>query len=51
MSFDTSEEARDTVQDLVKKGDLILVKASRGIHLEKVVELIEERKAVENPGL
>src|SRR3989344_3710185 len=41
-SFDTSEEAAKPVQDLLKKGDLVLVKASRGIGLDKVVEEIKE---------
>jgi UDP-N-acetylmuramoyl-tripeptide--D-alanyl-D-alanine ligase len=40
-SFDTAEEAQQPVQALIKKGDLILIKASRGIHLEKVVEEIK----------
>lgn len=40
LSFDTAEEAQVPVQDLIRKGDLVLVKASRGIHLEKVVDEI-----------
>ncbi|RJQ28585.1 UDP-N-acetylmuramoyl-tripeptide--D-alanyl-D-alanine ligase [Candidatus Parcubacteria bacterium] len=39
-SFDDAEEAGKAVQDLIKAGDLILVKASRAIHLESVVEEI-----------
>jgi UDP-N-acetylmuramoyl-tripeptide--D-alanyl-D-alanine ligase len=42
MSFDTAEEAQRPVQDLIRKGDLILIKASRAIGLEKVVEEIKQ---------
>jgi len=41
FSFNTTNETCPLVQDLIKKGDLILVKGSRGIGLEKVVEKIE----------
>lgn len=41
-SFDTAEEAGLEVQKLIKKGDLILVKASRAIQLDKVVEEIRQ---------
>ncbi len=41
-SFDTADEAKLEVQKLMKKGDLVLVKASRGIQLDKVVEEIKE---------
>ena len=41
QSFDLAEEARAPVQELIRKGDLILIKGSRGIHLEKVVEEIK----------
>lgn len=40
--FDTADEAKGKVQDLIKKGDLILVKASRAIELNKVVEEIRQ---------
>jgi len=42
LSFDTAGEAGLAVQDLIKPGDLILVKASRAIGLEKVVEEIKK---------
>jgi UDP-N-acetylmuramoyl-tripeptide--D-alanyl-D-alanine ligase len=42
-SFDTSEEAAPEVQKLIKKGDLILIKASHSIGLEKIVEEIRVR--------
>lgn len=41
-SFDTAEEAGLEVQKLMRKGDLILVKASRAIGLDKVVEEIRQ---------
>ncbi len=37
-SFDTAEEAAAVVPGLIRPGDLILIKGSRGIELEKVVE-------------
>lgn len=37
-SFDIAEDAIDTVQNLIKKGDLVLVKGSHAMELEKVVE-------------
>ena len=36
--FDEPEEAGRGVQDLMRRGDLVLIKASRAMHLEKVVE-------------
>lgn len=46
LIFDTTTEACIVVQDLIKKGDLILIKASRAIGLEKVVEEIKENGPV-----
>ncbi len=40
-SFNLAEEAAPEVQKLIKKGDLILVKASHSIGLEKIVEEIK----------
>lgn len=42
LTFDFADEARIPVQDLLKKGDLVLVKGSRAIGLDKVVEEIRE---------
>lgn len=42
LSFDTAEEARKPVQDFIKKGDLILVKASHSMELNKIVDEIRE---------
>lgn len=41
--FDTATEARQSVQDILKKGDLVLVKGSRAIGLDKIVEEVRER--------
>ncbi|MEK7077377.1 MAG: UDP-N-acetylmuramoyl-tripeptide--D-alanyl-D-alanine ligase, partial [Patescibacteria group bacterium] len=40
QSFDSAEEVLPSIQNLVKKGDVILVKGSRAMHLEKVVEAL-----------
>jgi UDP-N-acetylmuramoyl-tripeptide--D-alanyl-D-alanine ligase len=42
FSFDTADEARRPVQHFIKKGDLILVKGSHSMELNKVVEDIRE---------
>ena len=36
--FETKEEAIENLDKIIKDDDIILVKASRGMHLEKVVE-------------
>jgi len=41
--FDEAEEAIDTVHDLLRKGDLVLVKGSHAMHLEQIVESIKIR--------
>lgn len=41
-SFETADEAKAKVQELIKKGDLILIKASHAIGLDRVVEEIKE---------
>jgi UDP-N-acetylmuramoyl-tripeptide--D-alanyl-D-alanine ligase len=41
-SFDIADEAKLEVQKLIRKGDLVLVKASHSIGLEKVVEEIRK---------
>ena len=40
FSFQTSEEAKLKVQDLMQEGDLVLVKGSQGMRMEKIVEEI-----------
>jgi UDP-N-acetylmuramoyl-tripeptide--D-alanyl-D-alanine ligase len=48
LSFDTASEAGKAIQSFVRKGDLVLVKASRGVGLDKIVEEIKE---VENAAI
>lgn len=38
--FETSDEAKPKVRELIKDGDLILVKGSQGMRMEKIVEEI-----------
>lgn len=40
LSFDTSEEAKRRVQDIIEEGDLVLVKGSQAMRMEKIVEEI-----------
>jgi UDP-N-acetylmuramoyl-tripeptide--D-alanyl-D-alanine ligase len=41
--FDDADAAAAAAGDLVRPGDAVLVKASRGLYLEKVVEALERR--------
>jgi len=41
FAFETAEEAAPEVQKLIRKGDYILIKASRAIGLDKIVEEIK----------
>ena len=43
FSFDTADEARLEVQSRIKKGDFVLVKASRALKLEKIIEEIRKQ--------
>ena len=40
--FETKEEAIENLDNIIKENDIILVKASRGMHLEKVVEYLNK---------
>lgn len=40
FEFSTAEEAKPKAQEIIKEGDLILVKGSQGMRMEKVVEEI-----------
>jgi UDP-N-acetylmuramoyl-tripeptide--D-alanyl-D-alanine ligase len=40
QSFDSFEHVQGPIVDMIRKGDLVLVKASRGMHLERVVEAL-----------
>ena len=42
LSFDTADEAKLEVQKLMRKGDLVLVKGSHAIALDKVIEEIRQ---------
>lgn len=42
FSFDTADDACKPVKDFIKKGDLILVKGSHSMELNKIVEEIRE---------
>jgi len=42
MSFENTEEAATALQDLINPGDLILIKASRALHFERIVGEIED---------
>jgi len=41
--FETPEEAAEKVAELVKAGDAVLIKGSRGVRTEKVVENLKSR--------
>jgi UDP-N-acetylmuramoyl-tripeptide--D-alanyl-D-alanine ligase len=41
LSFDVAEDAVNPVHDLIRKGDLVLVKGSHAMHLERIVEEIK----------
>ncbi len=42
LSFNTAEEAKVKVQEIIEEGDIILVKGSRSMEMEKIVEEIKE---------
>jgi UDP-N-acetylmuramoyl-tripeptide--D-alanyl-D-alanine ligase len=46
--FESAEEAADFLPRVVERGDLILIKGSRGVHLEKVVEALVSSHPLEN---
>jgi len=41
--FESSEEAAGALAEFVRPGDLVLVKGSRGVHTEVIVERLKER--------
>jgi len=41
--FETAEAAADFVANVLRKGDLVLVKGSRGVHTEKIVQNLRSR--------
>jgi len=42
ISVDNADEAILSLQDLLKKGDLVLIKGSHAMHLEKIVREIQQ---------
>jgi UDP-N-acetylmuramoyl-tripeptide--D-alanyl-D-alanine ligase len=44
--FETTEEAGAALLEEVRTGDLLLVKGSRGVHMERIIELLRERHEV-----
>ena len=46
--FDSSEEAAEALAAFVRAGDLVLVKGSRGVHTERVVEALKEKCRVQS---
>jgi UDP-N-acetylmuramoyl-tripeptide--D-alanyl-D-alanine ligase len=49
FSFDNSIEARDKINDLIKKNDIILVKGSQSVRMERIVKeiMLDKEKASE----
>jgi UDP-N-acetylmuramoyl-tripeptide--D-alanyl-D-alanine ligase len=45
----SSREAAEFVAELVGAGDLVLVKGSRGVKMERIIEALEERFATPSP--
>jgi UDP-N-acetylmuramoyl-tripeptide--D-alanyl-D-alanine ligase len=43
VHFATTDEASRAVGDLVREGDVILIKGSRGMAMERIVRTLEER--------
>ncbi|MDT5296740.1 MAG: UDP-N-acetylmuramoyl-tripeptide--D-alanyl-D-alanine ligase [Acidobacteriota bacterium] len=41
--FESSEEAAHALGEFIRAGDLVLVKGSRGVHTERIVEALKER--------
>jgi len=44
--FETTEEAAAALSKEVRAGDLLLVKGSRGVHMERIIELLRRRYEV-----
>ena len=40
--FDTNEEATNKIQEITQKDDVILIKASNGMHFNEIVEKIKD---------
>jgi UDP-N-acetylmuramoyl-tripeptide--D-alanyl-D-alanine ligase len=44
--FETTEEAAAALSEEVRAGDLLLVKGSRGVHMERIIELLRKQYEV-----
>ena len=44
MYFETKEAATDALKDIIRKGDIVLVKASHSMQFEKIVDFLKELK-------
>ena len=44
FSFHDSEETAERIMSIIKDGDLVLVKGSRGVKMEKIVENIKKKR-------
>jgi UDP-N-acetylmuramoyl-tripeptide--D-alanyl-D-alanine ligase len=42
--FDNAESAGAFLKDFIRAGDLVLIKASRGIGLDKIVTMLEKER-------
>mgnify|MGYP001558584358 FL=1 len=40
VSFDSADEAKEAIQSFIQKGDIVLVKGSRAMKLEKIVDCL-----------
>ena len=45
-SFATSQEAAEFINELLQPGDLLLVKGSRGVRMERIVEALRAKHAL-----
>jgi UDP-N-acetylmuramoyl-tripeptide--D-alanyl-D-alanine ligase len=49
-SLATSEEAAEFINELVRPGDIVLVKGSRGVKMERIVEALRTKHALAGNG-
>jgi UDP-N-acetylmuramoyl-tripeptide--D-alanyl-D-alanine ligase len=42
FSFNTADEAKTKVQEIIREGDVVLIKGSHAMQMEKIVEEIKE---------
>jgi UDP-N-acetylmuramoyl-tripeptide--D-alanyl-D-alanine ligase len=43
LFFDDAKTAGDALLNLIARGDVVLVKGSRGVHLETVIEMLKKK--------